>query len=269
MKHRFLQKHPLSTFFLNEKAMLAVIFINSVCIYLTECGYSGVWLRVTDISCTVIFIIEMIVKHLRYGVKGYWSSGWNRMDGILVLISLPSLIVDLFPCVVTQLSFVLALRLLRVLRFFRIIHFFPNISTIMQGFRRALKDSYAVLLGFLVIIVTIGLINCALFRQLVPEYFSTPLNSIYTVFRLFTVEGWYEIPEAIVQVTSPAIGGLVRAYFCILLVGGGIIGMSFINSVFVDAMVSDNNDDVKEQLRQMEAKIDRLLQERAEQDAER
>ena len=37
--------------------------------------------------------------------------------------------------------------------------------------------------------------------------------------------------------------------------------MSFINSIFVDAMVSDNNDDVKAQLKEMEEKIDRLLEE--------
>ena len=34
--------------------------------------------------------------------------------------------------------------------------------------------------------------------------------------------------------------------------------MSLINSIFVDAMVSDNNDDVKAQLSEMEAKIDEL-----------
>ena len=44
-----------------------------------------------------------------------------------------------------------------------------------------------------------------------------------------------------------------------LLIGGGIIGMSFINSIFVDAMAEDNNDDVKEKLRQLEQKIDELL----------
>lgn len=259
MKQTIRKSNPLTALFLNEKVILAVIFVNAVCIYLQECNINPPAVRLLDIVCTLVFIIEMIVKHLHLGWRGYWSSGWNRMDGILVIISLPSLVAELFPHVVTQLSFLLAIRLLRVLRFFRVMHFFPNIATIMKGFRRALKDSYAVLLGFLVIIITVGLINCALFRQTVPEYFSTPLESVYTVFRLFTVEGWYEIPDAIVAVSTPAVGKIVRAYFCLLLVGGGIIGMSFINSVFVDAMVSDNNDDVKDQLRQMEQKLDQLL----------
>lgn len=43
-----------------------------------------------------------------------------------------------------------------------------------------------------------------------------------------------------------------------MLVLGCIIGMSLLNSIFVDAMVSDNNDEVKEQLTRLEEKIDRL-----------
>ena len=45
-----------------------------------------------------------------------------------------------------------------------------------------------------------------------------------------------------------------------LLVLGGVIGLSLVNLVFVDAMVSDNNDDVKEKLNQLEAKIDKILE---------
>ena len=56
----------------------------------------------------------------------------------------------------------------------------------------------------------------------------------------------------------PIAASLVRIYFSLLLIAGGIIGMSLINSIFVDAMVSDNNDDVKAQLSEMEAKIDEL-----------
>ena len=52
----------------------------------------------------------------------------------------------------------------------------------------------------------------------------------------------------------------MRLYFVFILILGGIIGMSFINSIFVDAMVSDNNDDVMKKLEELEAKIDRLAE---------
>ena len=51
---------------------------------------------------------------------------------------------------------------------------------------------------------------------------------------------------------------LVRFYFCLLLIFGGIIGMSFINSIFVDAMVADNNDEVMQKLDEMQKSIEEL-----------
>lgn len=51
---------------------------------------------------------------------------------------------------------------------------------------------------------------------------------------------------------------LVRLYFCAQLIFGGIIGMSFINSIFVDAMVADNNDDVMKKLDEIQKTLDEL-----------
>ena len=42
--------------------------------------------------------------------------------------------------------------------------------------------------------------------------------------------------------------------------------MSFLNSVFVDAMVSDNNDDVKAKLDEIEKKLDQLMASEKEQE---
>lgn len=112
-----------------------------------------------------------------------------------------------------------------------------------------------------VLLVLFGLINCSLYREVAPEYFSTPIRSIYSVFRVFIVEGWYEIPDAIAAATSPFIVRITRIYFCLLLAAFGILGLSFINSVFVDAMVADNNDDIKTQLNRLEEQQMRLEQE--------
>lgn len=250
----------MKRFFLNDHIMMAVILINAFTIYMQTDGYNWPWLVWTDITCTLLFLLEMIVKIREWGLRGYLQDGWNRMDGTLVLLSLPSVIAPFVDVEGAGLSILLILRLLRVLKFFRVLHFFPNFGKIMKGFKLAMQESWAVLASFAVIILIFGLINCALFRELAPDYFSTPLDSIYAVFRMFTVEGWYEIPDAVAAASSPIMMHVVRVYFCILLLGGGIIGMSFINSVFVDAMAEDNNDDVKDQLKQMEEKIDRIME---------
>lgn len=244
--------------FLNEKVILIFIIINTSLIFIQESGYNSFALSCLDIIFTVFFSIEIIVKIKEFSFKSFWSSGWNRMDFILVAFSLPSAVIFITGYSISDISVLLAIRMLRLLRIFRIYHFFPNINQITKGFLRALKQSRAILLSFAIIIVITGLLNCALYKNIVPEYFATPFDSIYTIFRLFTTEGWYEIPDAISASTSPFWGNLSRIYFCIILCAGGIIGLSFINSVFVDAMVEDNNDDVKDKLKDIEKQLDEL-----------
>lgn len=245
---------------LNERFILVVILINSVLIYAQVSGYENYFMGILDTICTFIFLFEMIVKHKEYGVKGYWSDGWNRLDGSLVILSLPSVAALFVPNDMADLSFLMIFRLLRVLRFFRVLHFFPNFTKVIEGFKRAMRESYAILLSFLVIIIIFGLLNCSLFRDADPMHFGTPLRSIYAVFQICTVEGWYEIPNAIAEyygITTMA-AEFVRLYFCFQLILGGIIGMSFINSIFVDAMVQDNNDEVSKKIDQLQKSLDEL-----------
>lgn len=254
----------LRKLFLNDKFILGVILLNSVIIYLQVTGLSAPIISILDFACTLIFLVEMIIKNKEFGVKAYWKSGWNRLDGILVILSLPSLVEIFLPMGLANLSILLVFRLLRVIRFFRVLHFFPHFSQLIKAFKLAMRESYAILLSFFVCIVIFGLLNCSLFKDIAPQYFATPLDSIYSVFRICTVEGWYDIPDTIAASSTPFIGGLVRFYFVALLILGGIVGMSFINSVFVDAMVSDNNDDVKEKLNQIEEKLNLLIKENKE-----
>jgi voltage-gated sodium channel len=254
----------LKNLLLNEKFILSIILLNAVVIYLQVSGITHPVITILDFFSTIVFLLEMIVKHKELGCKGYWSSGWNRLDGILVILSLPSLVEMFIPTGLMDLSILLVFRVMRVLRFFRVLHFFPNFGQIIKGFKLALRESYAILLAFFVIIVIFGLINCSMFKDIAPAYFATPWDSIYSVFRICTVEGWYDIPDTIAAATAPAIGTIVRLYFCLLLIMGGIVGMSFINSIFVDAMVADNNDDVKAKLNEIEKKIDLLINEKNE-----
>ena len=45
-----------------------------------------------------IFIAEFVIKHLGYGLGGYWSVGWNRLDGFVVIgaVVIAATIVPLF-----------------------------------------------------------------------------------------------------------------------------------------------------------------------------
>lgn len=244
--------------FLNEKTILAVIVINSVAIFLQESAINSHLVDIIDVTCTFIFIFEMIAKIASYGFRRYWSEWLNRMDFVLVLLSVPSVVALFVPTTLENLSFLLILRILRVLRFFRAVRVFPDFTIIARNFWTAMRQTIGIFCSYFILIVTFALICCCFLKETSPEYFATPLQSIYSIFRLCTGEGWYEIPDAVAAAATPFWGHLLRLFFCLLLIGGGIIGLSLINSIFVDAMVSDNNDDLKAQLARMEEKIDRL-----------
>ena len=247
--------------FTSERIILLVILLNSVILFLQEGGVQSHTINLIDALCTIFFIIEMTVKHRQLGIKGYWTSGWNKLDGILVLLSIPSLVAYFVPTHMLDLSILLILRVLRVFRIFRIIHVFPNFSSTMKGLGKALHDSLPIFAGFLILILVISLFNCAQFKDISPKYFGTPWDSIYSTFRLCTVEGWYEIPDALSASMSPARVAGVRIYFVLILIFGGIIGLSLVNSIFVDAMVSDNNDELEAEVKKLNEKIDLLTEE--------
>ena len=249
--------------FLNESLILCIIVVNALMLFLQESGIQNNIINTVDICCTLIFFIELIVKHQVYGFKKSWGSAWNRLDGILVILSIPSLVALLIPNLAMNLSFLLILRVLRVFRFFRLVHVFPGFTKLINSFMQALKHSYAVFVGMLIMIIIFAMIGCALFKDVAPEYFSTPLEAIYSTFRIFTGEGWNEIPDTVAVEVGETWAYVVKLYFSLLLILGCIIGMSLLNSVFVDAMVADNEDDIREKLNSIEAALDEIKEQLA------
>lgn len=248
-------KNLLTRLFMNEKLILIVIIVNSVVIFLEESNINSYLIEILDIICTSIFVIEMFVKIGSAGFKNYWKQHWNKFDFILVLISIPTLVTFFLPTTTSDLSSVLIMRVFRVFRFFRSFRIFPDFGIIVKNFWTAMHQTLGIFFCFFIMIAAIALVNCCFLKTYAPEYFGTPMQSIYSTFRICTVEGWYEIPDAVAVATSPIVGHIIRIYFCLLLISGGIIGLSFINSIFVDAMVSDNNDDVKTQLTHIESEL--------------
>ncbi len=241
----------------SEQIVMCVILLNSLIIFLDASGIQSPWLIHADTLCSLFFIGEMMLKIRQDGFKGYWKSGWNRLDGTLVILSLPSMLASFMPT--TDLSFLLIFRLLRAFRFFRMIHFFPGAEQIARNFKTALSESASLFAGYFIVILIFALFSTSLFSHIAPQYFGTPMNSIYSIFQLFTIEGWYDIPNAVAKGYNSWGIHLVRFYFVFLLILGGVIGLSLINSVFVDAMVSDNNDDLTQRMKALEDKIDLLL----------
>ncbi len=246
--------------FLNDFFILGLIAINAIVIFIDEFDLSIKILEYVEALITVLFIVEIFVKTSHLGIRNYFASNWNRFDFLLIVISVPSLATLFYGDDLIETNIFLTLRVLRVFKSFRLIRFMPEVDSFMKSIKRALRASYVIILGFVILIFITALISCSLYKDIAPEYFRNPVVSIYSIFQLFSVEGWYEIPDLIAERSSETTAFFAKFYFSVLLMGGGILGLSLVNSIFVDAMVSDNTDDLEEDVKQLTEKIDSLEQ---------
>lgn len=241
----------------NDRIMLGAIVMNTVIMFMGGFWPKSVWPEICDAIFTIIFLFEAIVKISVNRWSAYWKQGWNKFDFIILLIALPSL-ASIFVDHIMTTHTVLAFRSLRLFKSFKMLRFIPNIQKLLKGLKLACKASFLVLIAFVVLLIIFSILSSTIFGKVAPDFFSNPAISLYSIFRLFSVEGWYELPDTIAANSSPLWGLFARCYFSLLMFMGGIIGMSLINSIFVDAMAEDNNDEVLEKLKQIEEKLNKL-----------
>lgn len=251
------KKGIVRSFFTSDKIMLSLVLVNTITIFIG--GYFGasrtfVWI---DAFFTLLFLTEAIVKINTFGWKTYWLDNWNKFDFIITLVAIPSLLNIFFDTGVTT-NILLSLRALRVFKSFRLLKFIPNINGLLTGIGIAVKTSFIVCVAFAILLLIIAILSTTVYGKITPNLFGDPGLSIFTIFRLFTGDGWSEIPTEIAANSSEFVGKITRSIFAILFFLGGILGLSLVNSIFVDALAGDNNDEVLKRIDDLEKKIDAL-----------
>ena len=246
--------------FLNEWVVLTAICLNSLLLF--AMGFDSIGHRpglvMIDLVFTLIFVIETVVKIRVWGRKAYFASEWNVMDFIIILFSAPSILELFFE--VPDFSYVLLFRTLRVLRIFRFVRFIPDVKRLVLGIKRALKASIFVFSALFVYNFLLSVLTCYIFKELDPANFGNPFLSFYTIFTIFTVENWQEIPNHIAANSSTMMAFWVRAYFVGVVLTGGLFGFSIVNAIFVDEMVRDNTDELEVKIDSLIKKVDALTE---------
>lgn len=251
----------LKSIFLNDVFIITIIAIDALLIYFD--GFGGYNLGKISNYITIIYVVEMIVKMQHFGFAGYFRDGWNRFDFIIVAISLLDLIFHSF-------AGIAALRTFRVIKTLRLIKFIPDIDNILAGLKRALASSVFIILMFMIFLHITSVFTTHAFKDKAPEHFGNTVKSTYSIFKVITLEGWFDISESIADsyqdknedatdidnVDHNDMRSVMTTMFFISIVFfGGIIGISLINSIFVETMMSDNNDPVNSKLGELEDKL--------------
>ncbi|WP_176330178.1 ion transporter [Oceanospirillum sanctuarii] len=242
--------------FLNER-ITGLVILGSVLLSFFSHHWSAYANLVFEWYVVSYFFFEFIAKARRLGLNSYFSLRANKFDFTVLGLSILLLITPAFTF--GSMTYLRALRLVTMLRAFRLV---PNAHQIIQGLGRALSAARAVLLFMFIMMVVFAITGYSLFSPYLPEYFGTPLTALNTVFGIFTIENWGAIPESALQSDLPWLFYAVNSYVILVLVLGGFIALSLANAIFVDEMVSDNNDDLMrevELLKQQNESIIELL----------
>ena len=269
---------------ISENLIMTVIIVNSLLIFLLsfpEIRNNGLYttLVILDEICLIYFAAEVAIKIKIKGFRRFWLRAWDRFDFILVIVTFPVLlqlfIPDLmesksgnsFTEVSTESTVVkkifTSFMLLRLLRLMKLLKFIPNSNMLIEGIKRALKASVGVIMSLFILNLIFALGATILFSNIpgAEPYFGDPLNSMYTMFKIFTVEGWYEIPDQLINNIPDASNWmifLIRSYFIVSVGTGGLLGLSLANAIFVDEMTLDNNMKLESMIEELTAEIKEL-----------
>ena len=229
--------------FTAPKVVLSVIFLTVLLAFMDHL-LTPFWVESISWVVLVFFTLEMLCKIQMEGWQQYASSWGNRAD--LCIIASSILWVLVHGVGEGSLAF---LRMFRFLSMVRILKLIPDTAQMVRGVLRAIKASRAIVILLGIQLVFFSLLGFTLFGRPLPDFFGTPLRSLNTIFSVFTVENWAAAPEAASLLGQPWLYYGVNTFVIMVLVIGGFISLSLANAIFVDEMASDNNDDVKAQLR--------------------
>ncbi|XP_014366903.2 voltage-dependent T-type calcium channel subunit alpha-1G isoform X2 [Papilio machaon] len=118
---------------------------------------------------TGVFAVEMLIKVVAsgmfYGPEAYFTSGWNIMDGSLVIIS----IIDLLMSLVSESSprifgILRVFRLLRSLRPLRVINRAPGLKLVVQTLLSSLRPIGNIVLICCTFFIIFGILGVQLFK---------------------------------------------------------------------------------------------------------
>lgn len=250
----------LKNFFLKDRNILILIFLNAIVIFLSGFEFSEstqATLTTLDTIFTIAFIVEAWIKIKEWGKEQYFSQGWNTFDFILVTISIPSLLILFLDLKIFDVSFLLVFRTLRVFKIFRFFNFIPDIGNLMKSIQAGFRASVLIIISFACFIFVTSILSNNIFGS--HEIFKDPGTSLYSSLKLFTIEGWYEVPDELTETTESAWEiFFIRTYFVLIVVLGGIFGLSFVNAVLVDSMVLDNNEDLENKVDHLKNEISEL-----------
>ena len=236
-------ENRFTALFLNER-FTSFLIVLAVAMAFTSDFFSASVLYALNWGLLLYFSLEAFTKITVFSWGRYIKSGSNKFDFCILVISFFILLSPMF-----EAPGVAYLRMFRAITLLRVFRLIPNAEHILRGLAKAIIASRAILILMAIMLVFFSMLGFSLFSNYLPEFFGNPLTAMNTIFQIFTIENWGAAPEAAKAIDNPNIYYAINLFVIMVLILGGFIALSLANAVFVDEMVSDNNDDLRQEIK--------------------
>ncbi|XP_006883267.1 PREDICTED: cation channel sperm-associated protein 2 [Elephantulus edwardii] len=238
-------EHPLFTNFI-----IFLIFFNTIVLMVeiellestnTKLLPLKLTLEVAAWFILLVFLLEILLMWT-YSFSLYWKSTWNVFDFVVTILSLIPEIVVLVG-VTSQSVWLQLLRICRVLRSLKLFARFRQIRVIILALVRALKTMTFLLMLLLIFFYVFAVAGVYFFEEYTRSsrqdlkyqmFFSDVLNSLVTVFILFTLDHWYSLLQDVWKV--PEVSRTFSSLYVILWL---LLGSIIFRNIIVAMMVTN------------------------------
>ncbi|CAF1127680.1 unnamed protein product [Adineta steineri] len=229
-------------------------------------------LHAFDKLFTIIFTAELILKWFAYGIKNYFTNGWNWLDFLIVVVSVLGTLLDGLG--VADIPAFKSMRTLRALRPLKALSRFDGIRVVVNALIGAIPSIFNVLLVCLVFWLIFSIMGVQLFggkfykcvyfdthdRVNVSENvtnktdclrknftwensrvnFDNVINGYLALFQVATFKGWIEIMADAADAKEPDIqpehefNVYILVYFILFIIFGSFFTLNLFIGVVID-----------------------------------
>lgn len=218
------------------RAIFVVIILNTVILGLETVpaisSRVGGLLNALNIIFIGVYVVEAALKLFAYR-GGYFRSGWNVFDFIIVIT-----------CLVPTggvFSGLRVVRVFRVLRAFRLISGLKPLRKIVSAIVRSLPGVGWTFLLMMLVYYVFAIVGIHLFSDVYPQRFSSLPGAFGALFQLTTLDSWLTVVQPVVAVLPGA-----WVYFVLFMVISSFILINVVLGIVVDSMKIARDDEEAE-----------------------
>ena len=232
-----------------QNFIIGVIVINAITLGMetssTLMSGMGDVLVALDHTALAIFVVEIALKLYGRGF-GFFKSGWNIFDFVIVAIAL-----------MPSSGALSVLRSLRILRALRLMSMVPQMRKVIQALISAIPGMLSIVGLIGLIFYVAAVLSTKLYGATFPEWFGSIGASMYTLFQVMTLESWsMGIVRPVMEVHPQA-----WIFFVPFILVTSFAVINLFIGVIVDAMQTQHQDEVVEIENHIDQDVQALTQE--------